>query len=370
VSFRYVFPGDVESEGDIVSYSGFVVAVLSLLMAGSGLARAAGEASEVSADTFMPGAYNQVSVSFPEGVRGLPGVVYWTPVGYRSQTLDLYLPPVAMAKPVTGFPVVVFIHGERTRQRTVGFGSLSGFTEVLSSLAARGYVVAALNYRSASEARFPAQIQDIKAGLRWLHANAARFDMDSRRVLTWGVSAGGHLAALAAVSCQSGHFEPGRYSAGQGSVENCVRGAVAWDGIFDFATLAAQAEASGLRSHDSGGGDDRQFLGCPAGSCMTQMNAASPMTYVNQYSPPMLLIAGDADTAVPYQQTRQMGDCLHSAGVSGEVHLLPGIDHGLVGDSAEATRKAGAYAVERTFGFIDETLRLTVAATTPAVTHP
>ncbi len=353
-----------------MSYSGFVVAVVSLLMAGSGLAQAVGATPEASAGSLMTNEYYRASVAFPDGVRGLPGVVYWTPAGYRSQTLDLYLPPATMEKPTAGFPVVMFIHGERLQRRNVQFGGVTGLAEVLSSLAARGYVVAAINYRSAAEARFPAQIQDIKAGLLWLQENAARFDMDPRRVLTWGVSAGGHLAALAAVSCQSAHLDSGRYSAGQGGLENCVRGAVAWDGIFDFATLAAQAEGSGLRSHDSGLGDDRQFLGCPAGSCMAQMNAASPVTYVNQYSPPMLLIAGDADTAVPYQQTRQMGDCLHSAGVSGEVHLLPGIDHGLIGDSAEATRKAGAYAVERTFGFIDETLGLTTVATTPTFAHP
>jgi acetyl esterase/lipase len=353
-----------------VSYSGFVVAVLSLLMAGSGLAQVAGEAPEASLGSMMTKDYGWASISFPEGVRGLPGVVYWTPAGYPPQTLDLYLPPVTMTKPTTGFPVVMFIHGERSQRRNVRFGGATGFAEVLSSLAARGYVVVAINYRSVAEASFPAQIQDIKAGLRWLQANAARFDMDSRRVLTWGVSAGGHLAALAAVSCRSGYLESGQYSVGPVGMGNCVRGAVAWDGIFDFATLAAQAEASGLRSHDSGRGDDRQFLGCPAGSCMAQINAASPVTYVDQYSPPMLLIAGEADTAVPYQQTRQMGDCLHSAGVSGEVHLLPGIDHGLIGDSAEATRKAGAYAVERTFGFIDETLGLTVPATAPTFAHP
>src|SRR5205823_4090791 len=119
-----------------------------------------------------------------------------------------------------------------------------------SSLAARGYVVASVEYRLSSEARFPAAVQDLKAAIRWLRSQASTYGIDRNRGLVWGASAGGQLAALAATSCGVAALEPPvaapptaepRGAAGSRTAatpmpteSDCVQGAVTWYGIFDF----------------------------------------------------------------------------------------------------------------------------------------
>ena len=120
---------------------------------------------------------------------------------------------------------------------------------VLASLAGKGYVVASINYRLSSEARFPAQAQDVKAAVRWLRLNAVKYAIDPDRAVTWGQSAGGHLASLAGGQLRSGGAFADRrrtrvWSAGRHArpdLSDCVQGAVAWFGLFDLATIQEQA---------------------------------------------------------------------------------------------------------------------------------
>src|SRR5256885_1317013 len=131
-----------------------------------------------------------------------PGVVYWEPAGYRPLTLDLYLPGETVEPPPDGFPLVVFVHGGGwmggDARRS---GAFADFPGVLASLAARGYVVASVEYRLSGEATFPAAIQDVKAAIRRLRSDAAKYGIDPALAMTWGVSAGGPLPALPAGSC-------------------------------------------------------------------------------------------------------------------------------------------------------------------------
>src|SRR5262249_45362498 len=153
--------------------------------------------------------YPTHQVSFANGVRGLPDVVYWNRLGYRPLTLDLYLPPASLKQPETGFPLVVQIHGggwlRGDKRFTAPFVDWPG---VLASLASKGYVVASINYRLSSEATFPAQAQDVKSAIRWLRVNAATYSIDPARVAAWGASAGGHLPALARRVCAPTPLEP------------------------------------------------------------------------------------------------------------------------------------------------------------------
>lgn len=94
-------------------------------------------------DTFPP-----VEVNFPDGVSAMPGVRYWTPAGFRPLTMDIYFLPKNLATPAGGYPMVMFIHGggwiAGNSQALVPFADFPG---VLASIAARGYVVASVNYR-------------------------------------------------------------------------------------------------------------------------------------------------------------------------------------------------------------------------------
>jgi acetyl esterase/lipase len=236
---------------------------------------------------------------------------------------------------------------------------------VLASLAETGYVVAAVDYRLSSEAQFPVQAHDVKASIRWLRLNAAKYGIDRSRVIAWGESAGAHLAALAAVSCGARLLEPKEPSNIFGIVSevttsrisDCVQGGIAWFGVFDMTTIQAQAREVRALSRDERDAPEWRLLGCFATQCRpAQLAAGSPITYVDKKDPPMLLIVGDADTTVPAEQTLQMAGKLESLGVRHQLLVLPGVRHELLGKTPEATREANLKALATTFQFIDDVI--------------
>ncbi len=317
--------------------------------------------------------YPERRVAFPDGVVGMPDLVYETLPGYRPLHLDLYEPAPGGGR--IAHPLVIYVHGGgwmsgHTRQS----GAFSNWPGVLASLAARGYVVASVEYRLSGEARFPAAAQDIKAALRWLRAHADRFGIDTSRALIWGASAGGQLAALTAASCGVAGLEPvppappggepPRPAADAAAQEtntpqsDCVQGAITWYGVFDFATLESQRSATAAAPQAGGDTALVHYLGCKITECSAAViAAASPITYVKHDTPAMLLIHGQADRTVPVQQSREMYDKLRAAGVAAQLFLVPDVDHSFIGKTPEATRAASRAALSRVFQFIDATLK-------------
>ena len=306
------------------------------------------------------------TLTFANGVRSILDVQYWAPVGYRPLTLDVYVPPVSVKQPKAGFPLVVQVHGGGWM---IGDKRLSGpfvdWPSVLASLAARGYVVAAIDYRLSTEGQFPLQAQDVKAAVRWLRLNATKYGIDRRRVMAWGESAGAHLAALIAVTCGVSALEPKETSNPFGltsdvtssRTSDCVQGAIAWFGVFDMTTIQEQAREAHAMSRDEPDAPEWRLLGCFAAQCKpTQLTAASPITYVDRTDPPMLLIVGSDDTTVPSKQTIEMADKLASVGVTHQLLVLPGVSHSFLGKTQEATREANLKALAATFQFIDATV--------------
>jgi alpha/beta hydrolase fold len=175
---------------------------------------------------------------------------------------SLPLLPNGVKRPAAGFPLIVHVHGGGWM---LGDSHLSGpfvdFPGALASPSARGYVVASIDYRLSGEAAFPAPIQDVKAAIRWLRSRATDYGIDPARAMTWGESAGGHLAGLAAVSCGAQDLEPAQTikiaSADtapdvitSSKISDCVQGGVTWAGVFDIVTIAAQAREEGAMSRD------------------------------------------------------------------------------------------------------------------------
>ena len=325
---------------------------------------------EIAANASKGDPYPAYSVTFPAGVKGIPDVVYTTLSGYGPLTLDLYLPPDSVSRPAAGFPLVIYIHGGAwlagNSRRAVPFVDFPG---VLASLSARGYVVASVNYRLSGAAKFPAQIQDVKSAILWINVNAKKYGIDPARSVTWGVSAGGYLALLAAITCGKTAFEPQQPNAsvvpdagsdlvGASRAAACVQGAVSWYGVFDMSTIAAQAAQDKAMSREDRSAPEWQLIGCFGNRECTreQLAAASPVTYVAPGDPPTLLIVGSADTLVPYQQTLEMADRLKAAGTERQLIVLPGLNHSLIGKTLEQTRDANLKALAATFEFIDRTI--------------
>ena len=281
---------------------------------------------------------------WPDGVTSLADVTYSTIPGYRPMAVDIYMPP----RDAGPKPLVLFVHGGGwVGGHTRHSGAAADFPAALARLAAEGFVVASVEYRLAAEARFPAQLQDVRAALRFLKGKAARYGIDPARTAIWGGSAGGHLSALAALSCGAVGIDPAGTSAPQGS--ECVQAAVIWYGVFDFAALGA----SRPNGADPAAGS---LLGC-AGQCTAAQYApASPVTYIDRQDPPMLLIHGEADRVVPVAQSHLAQERLQAAGVPVRAIYIPGVDHSFVGQTPAATRAATLKALNATFDFIHEKL--------------
>jgi acetyl esterase/lipase len=325
----------------------------------------------VAAHPVLEDRYPERRTSFPQGVVGLADLVYSVVPGFRPLRLDLYEP----AGQSGSHPLVVFIHGGGwVSGHTRHSGAFENWPGVLASLAAKGYVVASVEYRLSGEARFPAAIQDVKASIRWLRAHASVYGIDKTRAVVWGGSAGGQLAALAAMSCGAEALGPPRAPAAQtgggpaqpraeDKESDCVQGLVAWYGIFDFATLPRQSGAAGERGVGTAqqigaaGSAPSQYLGCALASCSGDaLAAASAAHYVDSKDPPALLIHGTNDRTVPVQQSRDFYALLRSKGVSVEFVEIPRVDHSFIGSTPQATRAASLQALQKSFAFIDRTI--------------
>jgi acetyl esterase/lipase len=342
---------------------------LATSIAGTAWAGEAGKqvaaAAHIGADVTAVGvdSFANVKVDFPDGVRGYPDVIYQTLLGYRPMKLDLFLPPASFDKAAPR-PWVMYIHGGGW----VGGGprrsaAYKDWPKVLASLSAKGYVVASVSYRFAKEAPFPAAIQDVKAAIRFLKANAGPYHLDPNRGMTWGQSAGGHLAALAAVSCGVPALSPparvdntrttvelvASTVAGADQQSDCVQGAVAWFGIYDFATLRGPGQQAD--------GAGQQFLGCGTAPCdIEKVRAASPETYVSAKSPPIFLMHGSEDKTVPIAQSRHFYESLKAAGVKTDFVTVPGVGHSWIGANPPATEAASKQALVQSIDFIEATI--------------
>jgi acetyl esterase/lipase len=324
--------------------------ILALFASSSAFAQVAVSDRVVNADR-----YPEARVNFPGGVVGLPKLTFYSPAG-RAVWLDLYLPP---RNSNTANPFIVYMHGGGWSGGTARTtGTFEDWPSVLASLAAKGYVVASVDYRLSGEAKFPAAVQDIKAAIRWLRTNAATYRIDKNRGLVWGPSAGGHLAALVAMSCGAPELEPIVPQAPRGQAQSataaplesdCVQAAVGWYGIYDL-----KLENARQGQGESGLG---RFLGCNISNCPeSTVRAANPVSYVDPSDPPMLIIHGDADRTAPPEHSKTLYNLLKSKGVRTELILLPKIGHSWIGETHQATIEASRTALEKTLAFIDATL--------------
>jgi acetyl esterase/lipase len=176
-------------------------------------------------------------------------------------------------------------------------------------MAERGYVCVAGEYRVMDEAPWPAQIQDVKATIRWMRANSEGLGIDPAALVVGGKSAGGHLALLAAGSRGLKEFEGNR---GNTTVSSEVAGVVGVAPVADLTEWARRPTMAKLFGENP-----------PA----EIVKAASPIAHVNGDYPPTLFVHGTADTRVPHAMTMRMYQALEQAGVPVDLHLYAGQDH-------------------------------------------
>ena len=229
------------------------------------------------------------------GVEARRDIAYATESA--AQKLDLYLP--------TGTsdgarPGMVVVHGGGWRGGDKGRGQ---WAIIPARYAADGYVAISVNYRLTGEAPWPAQIEDVKAAVRWLRAHSAEYRVDPNRIGAYGNSAGAHLVSLLGLVRKSDGLEGTGPHLDQSSLVQAV---------------CASATPTDFLNWGSPGVLPRRlstsFLSGPAEALKDRARQASPITYAHDGAPPFLLVHGTADTTVPIQQSNRFADALREAG--------------------------------------------------------
>jgi acetyl esterase/lipase len=265
-----------------------------------------------------------------------------------SQRLDLYLPAGGSAP----YPLVIYIHGGGwwTGDKR------SDHSMSMVSLFAAGYAVASMNYRLSVEARFPAQILDVKAAVRWLRAHAGDFGLDPDRFVAAGGSAGGHLAAL--LGTTRGEASLDDAALGNAGVSSAVSGVVDFFGPVDLVASGEQLAANAACAGQLDGGGSlapaiEQLLGGPIAAEPALAAAANPITYLRpgRDVPPFFITHGDVDCVVPYQGSVALHEAIEAAAGPGrsQLAIVPRSGHFMDFDTASQVGSVFAF-LERTIG--------------------
>jgi acetyl esterase/lipase len=261
-----------------------------------------------------------------------------------SQKLDLYLPNEGEGP----FPLIVDIHGGAFKM-----GKKSGQVPSLHMGLRRGYAVASIGYRLSGEAKFPAAVNDIKAAIKFLRRHAADYRLDPDRFATWGGSAGGTLALLAATSGDVADLvDPTMDDA---EVSDAVQASVDWFGITDFTTLDEQRRHAGVRDiRRNTVSVESEYLGVPLGSseALPVEERASPITYISESTPPVYIQHGTEDRIIPVAQSEffveRLGELIGRDKVIFD--KLDGAGHGDPRFNDRAN-------IEKVFNFLDKYLK-------------
>jgi len=228
--------------------------------------------------------------------------------GATELKLDLAMPREGEGP----FPAIVCLHGGGW----VG-GERQKMRGTIEALAGKGYVAISPDYRLAPRDRFPAQIEDCKAAVRWMRANAEKYHVNPRRIGAFGFSAGAHLACLLGVTSKDDGLEG---KGGNAEQSSAVQAVVSFFGPTDFTQPVWSKEVREQHLVP--------FLGGTADEKADVYRRASPLIYAGKKSPPFLFVHGTADAIVPIQQSETLLKKLQQADVPARLIALDGEGHG------------------------------------------
>ncbi len=257
--------------------------------------------------------------TIPDTVSWEQGIEYTNP---DDQHLQLNL-----ARPKAGegpFPAIICIHGGGFRA-----GTRDSYDALCVKLAERGYVAATITYRLAPKFQFPAAVHDTKAAVRWMRANARKYNVDPTRIGVTGGSAGGHLAQFLAVTAHVPRFEGNGGNQDQSSAVTCV---VNVYGPSDF----TKSYGKSVDAHEvlplwfGGNLDTKRDLHIQG----------SPLYWVTPDAAPTLCIHGTEDKYVAHEQAVWLVDKLKASTVDAELLTLEGAGHGFKGADAQKAENA------------------------------
>jgi acetyl esterase/lipase len=274
-----------------------------------------------------------VTLAASPEVEDIPNVEVGAIDGYMVHT-DIALPKIRPAKPM---PAVMWIHGG-------GWNAGSYKDNQARVLAERGYFTMSVDYRLSDIAVWPAQIIDCKMAIRWLRANAAKYDVNPNRIGVWGQSAGGHLACCVGMMDESAGFDK---TGGNLGVSSRVQAVMDYSGPTDLAAKNAVYEKSLVHLFGAANMGNEELL-----------RGASPLTWVRPGLPPFMIVHGDCDPLVPYSDSVRLKAALDRVKVSADLLTIHGGGHiyEAMSDGPVPTPDPKAFR-KAVFAFFDRTLK-------------
>lgn len=257
----------------------------------------------------------------------------WKDVNYVGDnnayhTCDIYLPKQVK----NSYPVVVHIYGSAWFSNS-GKG-MADIGTIVKALLDDGYAVVCPNHRSSMDAKWPAQIHDIKAVVRFVRGEAKKYKFDTSFIAVSGFSSGGHLASITAATSGTKTDTIGSEvidlegSLGQyTSQSSAVDAACVWSGPIDFTVSFAGDNAP-----------ENVLIGEDRNVAADKYRSLSTTTYIDKNDPPTIVFHGKQDNIVPYTQGETLYGKLKEAGVKTELTLEPEGGHGM-GMYSEANLK-------------------------------
>ena len=239
-----------------------------------------------------------------------------------AQKLDIYLPEEGNGP----FRVIISIHGGAFMFGDKADEQVNPMLEGLK----HNYAVVSINYRLSGEALFPKNINDVKAAIRWVKANATTYKMNPDKIVVWGGSAGGNLSALAGTSGDVKELED--LSLGNANQSSRVQAVVDWFGPTNFLLMDEQLieTGNGKPDHSDANSPESKLMGQKITDIPAKVQLINPETYITKDDPPFLIEHGTKDQLVPTQQSinfaAKLTPVLGKEKVT--IHLLEDARHG------------------------------------------
>lgn len=261
----------------------------------------------------------------PQAESNVVGVEITRDIPYADkninrQKLDIAVPEKRSSdKPL---PVIVLIHGGGWQGGTHG----PYLSKALPLVRSGDFAAVSIGYRLTDVASWPTQIHDCQAGLRWVKANAEKYNWDPDKIVVWGSSAGGHLVAMLGVSADVPELD--------GKLGPHADQSLKVAGVIDFfgpANMLTMGDGPGFERHNSPESPESKLLGGPVKETIEVAKSASPQFHVSSGDAPILILHGTKDGTVPFQQSVDFHAALTKAGVDSTMVPVNGAGHGFGG---------------------------------------